>query len=157
HPGSCGPLILVGCGTFDPVARAQLKTAIAERMSDDVRARLEQAEQLAADEGLKAKAQAMSAVYSYELFASPHDDDKVDARAHHQPGDDMVPLQAAGTHPAASPPIDVPVLLLHGAYDPPPGRLILASLRPYLPQLEYRELERCGHYPWLEKWAAGTF
>ena len=29
--------------------------------------------------------------------------------------------------------------------------MIRASLAPYIPQLEYREWERCGHYPWLEK------
>jgi hypothetical protein len=47
--------------------------------------------------------------------------------------------------------IKAPVLMVHGTFDPHPGRLILASLEPYLPQLEYRELERCGHWPWLEK------
>ena len=29
--------------------------------------------------------------------------------------------------------------------------MIRAGLQPYLPQLEYREWERSGHYPWLEK------
>jgi hypothetical protein len=38
----------------------------------------------------------------------------------------------------------VPVLMAHGMYDPHPRRLISAGLRPYLPQLEYRELEHCG-------------
>jgi hypothetical protein len=28
--------------------------------------------------------------------------------------------------------------------------MIRASLEPYLPQLEYVQWERCGHYPWLE-------
>jgi len=41
--------------------------------------------------------------------------------------------------------------MLHGAYDPPPGRLVRTRLEPYLPQLEYRESERCGHRPWVEK------
>jgi pimeloyl-ACP methyl ester carboxylesterase len=41
--------------------------------------------------------------------------------------------------------------MLHGSYDPHPGRMILASLRPCLPQIEYREWDHCGHYPWLER------
>ena len=41
--------------------------------------------------------------------------------------------------------------MLHGAADPHPGLMIRASLEPYLPQLEYHEWERCGHYPWLER------
>jgi pimeloyl-ACP methyl ester carboxylesterase len=41
--------------------------------------------------------------------------------------------------------------MLHGAFDPHPGRMIRASLEPHLRELEYHEWERCGHYPWLEK------
>jgi pimeloyl-ACP methyl ester carboxylesterase len=40
--------------------------------------------------------------------------------------------------------------MLHGEHDPHPGRMIRASLAPHIPQLEYHEWERCGHYPWLE-------
>ena len=32
-----------------------------------------------------------------------------------------------------------------------PGKMIRNSLLPYLPHLEYHELERCGHSPWIEK------
>ena len=34
---------------------------------------------------------------------------------------------------------------------------VLAKLQPYLPQIEYVEWERCGHYPWREKHARGEF
>jgi pimeloyl-ACP methyl ester carboxylesterase len=63
----------------------------------------------------------------------------------------MLRLQAAGVYPAAFSAIDLPVLMLHGAEDPHPGALIRASLEPFLPQLEYHEWNRCGHYPWLER------
>jgi pimeloyl-ACP methyl ester carboxylesterase len=54
--------------------------------------------------------------------------------------------------------IKVPVLMLHGDFDPPhPGRLIRTSLESYMPQVEYREFESCGHYPWLEKSASEEF
>jgi pimeloyl-ACP methyl ester carboxylesterase len=157
HPGSTGPLILVGCGTFDLVARAELQRIIAQRMNDDIRARLKCTDQLDQDKRLKASAEAMLPVYSYDLLASPHEEDKVDARAHHETWDDMVRLQAEGIYPAAFAAIKVPILMVHGTFDPLPGRLILEGLRPYLPQLEYRELGRCGHYPWLERAAADTF
>jgi len=54
-------------------------------------------------------------------------------------------------YPKAFSAISSPVLMLHGTYDPHPGRMILASLKPHIPQLEYCEWERCGHYPWREK------
>ena len=63
----------------------------------------------------------------------------------------MVRLQNEGVYPAAFAAIKSPVLMLHGAVDPHPGEMIRASLAPYIPQLEYREWDRCGHYPWLEK------
>ena len=47
--------------------------------------------------------------------------------------------------------------MIHGSYDPRPGRLILESLRAYIPQLEYREFERCSHYTWLERAVADSF
>jgi pimeloyl-ACP methyl ester carboxylesterase len=157
HPGSTGPLVLVGCGTFDPVARAAFQRITAERMNDEIRARLKLAEQLAEDDGLKARAEAMTPVHSYDLVSSPHQDDKVDVRAHRETWDDMLRLQTKGVYPAAFAAIKVPVLMVHGTFDPHPGRLIFEGLRPHLPQLDYRELERCGHYPWLERAAAEAF
>jgi hypothetical protein len=47
--------------------------------------------------------------------------------------------------------------MLHGDVDPHPGAMIYESLKPHLRRLEYRELERCGHYPWLELHARAEF
>ena len=41
HPASVGPLVLVGCGTFDPVARARMRATLEERMGDELRHRLD--------------------------------------------------------------------------------------------------------------------
>jgi pimeloyl-ACP methyl ester carboxylesterase len=157
HPDASGPLVLVGCGTFDPVARAELQKTIAERMTDDIRADLEKSEHLGGDQGLRASARAMNRIYSYDLMACPHHDDEIDARGHDEAWRDMVRLQERGIYPASFSTITAPVLMVHGAYDPHPGRLIFRSLKPFVPHLEYRELEQCGHYPWLERAAAGTF
>jgi len=54
HPTSTGPLVLVGCGTFDPVTRAAMQSTIAERMSGEIHARLKYAEELDPGERLKA-------------------------------------------------------------------------------------------------------
>jgi len=63
----------------------------------------------------------------------------------------MVRLQKLGVYPQTFSKIKVPVLMLHGAFDPHPGEMIRDSLLPHLPQLEFRQWERCGHYPWLER------
>jgi pimeloyl-ACP methyl ester carboxylesterase len=69
----------------------------------------------------------------------------------------VVRLQAEGVYPAAFASIKVPLLMVHGTFDPHPGQLIRASMQPFLPQLEYHEWEHCGHYPWLEKATADKF
>jgi pimeloyl-ACP methyl ester carboxylesterase len=157
HPGSTGPLVLVGCGTFGPVARAAMQSTIAERMNDEIRAQLKHADELDSSARLKASAEATALIYSYDPLSFPHADDEVDARAHDETWNDMLRLQAEGIYPAAFAAIKVPVLMVHGAFDPHPGRLIEQTLRPYLPQLDYRELEHCGHYPWIERAAADVF
>jgi pimeloyl-ACP methyl ester carboxylesterase len=126
-------------------------------MNDAIRARLKLADELAGDDGLKARAEAMTSTHSCDLLSSPHQDDKVDVRAHGETWDDTLRLQTKGVYPAAFAAIKVPVLMVHGTFDPHPARLIFGGLRPYLPQLDYRELERCGHYPWLERAAAEAF
>jgi len=66
-------------------------------------------------------------------------------------------LQEEGVYPAIFARIHMPVIMMHGAHDPHPGRMIEAGLKPYLPQLEYCQWEKCGHYPWLEKAARIEF
>jgi pimeloyl-ACP methyl ester carboxylesterase len=135
-----------------------MQDTIGQRMSTEIRKRLERAEQLTnADERLKAFADAVNPIYSYDPLPSSPSNESVDAKAQKETWGDMVRLQMEGIYPAAFTKIRVPVLMAHGDYDPHPGRLIRDSLRPYVPQLDYRELQRCGHYPWQEKHAAETF
>jgi pimeloyl-ACP methyl ester carboxylesterase len=153
YPGSAGSLVLIGCGTFDPAARARLQAICEERMDDGLRRRLERLpeEFPDPDERLKVMGNLRLPLYSYELVSTDQEVEACDARAHHETWQDMLRLQQEGVYPEAFAVINAPVIMLHGAADPHPGRMIWASLEPYLPQLEYCEWERCGHYPWLEK------
>lgn len=76
HPSSTGPLILVGCGTFDVGARAELQRILAGRMNDDIRAQLKRADQLNPDERLKAPALAMVQVYHPRVYCEARTRDK---------------------------------------------------------------------------------
>jgi pimeloyl-ACP methyl ester carboxylesterase len=157
HSQLVGPLVLIGCGTFDPVARSQMQATIENRMDDHLRQRLQHlAEEFAdPDQRMRAYGELILPLYSYELMSNDREHDQeieaCDARAYDETWADMVRLQAQSIYPAAFSTIKTPVIMLHGAIDPHPGRMILASLKPYLPQIEYHEWERCGHYPWLER------
>jgi pimeloyl-ACP methyl ester carboxylesterase len=153
HPGCVVSLVLIGCGTFDPAARERLRAIREERMDDGLRRRLERLSEEFPDpdERLSVLGNLMRPLDSYELVPADREVEACDARAHQETWEDMVRLQEEGVYPAAFAAIAAPIIMLHGAVDPHPGRMIRASLEPYLPQLEYHEWERCGHYPWLEK------
>ena len=153
HPALAGPLVLIGCGAFDPAARARLQAILEERVGDPLRLRLERLsdEFPDPDQRLRVKSDLILPLYSYELATTDLEVEKCDARANEETWADMVRLQEQGVYPAVFSAIRSPVLMLHGAVDPHPGRMIRASLEPYVPQIEYREWEHCGHYPWLEK------
>jgi len=137
YPRDVVGLCIVGSGTFDLQARAVFKAAIAEELV----------------EGPRADRDAIiDRLYNVDPLPEDALDSAVfDERANEQSWNDMLRLQGDGTYPAAFSAIEVPVLMVHGAADPHPGCMIRDSLRPFLAQLEYRELERCGHYPWRER------
>jgi pimeloyl-ACP methyl ester carboxylesterase len=159
HPGEAGPLVLIGCGTFDRAARDRMRAICEERMSEDLRQRIERLpeEFPDPDERLRELGNLMLPLYSYEPVTRDLKIAACDARANDETWTDMVRLQDEGVYPAAFSAIDAPVLMLHGVLDPHPGRMIEATLRPHLPQLEYREWKRCGHYPWLERAVGDEF
>ena len=159
HPDLAGPLVLIGCGTFDIGARARMREILDARMDDELRRRLANLaeECIDPDERLRVQGRLILPLYSYDPNAGELELGACDARANRETWDDMVRLQQEGVYPAAFSAIRRPVLMLHGDADPHPGRRIQASLQPYLPQLEYREWERCGHYPWLERAAREEF
>ncbi len=159
HPADVACLVLIGCGTFDAAARQRMDAIRKERMTETRARRLERlaAEPSDPDERLRAMGRLFQRIDSYELISATDELERCDARAHEETWQDMLRLQAEGVYPSAFGTISVPVIMMHGAADPHPGRLIRASLVPHLPQLEYREWERCGHYPWLEKAARDDF
>jgi pimeloyl-ACP methyl ester carboxylesterase len=159
HPNRLEALVLIGCGTFDTGTRAQLEATRTERINGDLRKRLDalEREYASPDERLRAMGRLYRQIDSYDLIACEDETVSCDAQAHIETWNDMLRLQAEGVHPAAFANIYLPVIMLHGAYDPHPGRLIRDGLKHYMPQLEYVEFERCGHYPWLERAAMQDF
>jgi pimeloyl-ACP methyl ester carboxylesterase len=152
HPGMVGPIVLVCSGTFDLAARDRLSANLAKRMDQDMRRRLERVQQLPnPNDRFRALGDLTMEIYSYDLATTDQEIDESEPGSNHETWEDMVRLQNEGVYPAAFAVIKSPVLMLHGARDPHPGGMIRASLARYIPQLEYREWERCGHYPWLEK------
>lgn len=152
HPDSTGPLVLVGCGTFDLGAREEFKRRLAARLAGGLQAEIDSlgANEPDRDARLAAKAKVIGRAYEGEPAEPDRDTLWVDSRGNREAWDDMLRLQSEGTVPLAFRAIRGPVLMIHGDSDPHPGLMIRDSLLPYLPQLEYHEIPVCGHDPWRE-------
>lgn len=161
HPHDAGPLVLVGCGTFDLKARARLNTTIESRLDGNLRKQIDHLQSLPANGGdtLHQLYKLTEPIYCYDPDTTdePGEIISFDERAHVETWNDMVRLQENDIYPAAFTAIVSPALMLHGAHDPHPGRMIYESLKPYIRQLEYREWERCGHKPWIERHVRDEF
>lgn len=158
HPTMVGPIVLVCSGTFDVPSRERLIANMDRRMDAEMRRKLDRLKQLPdPNERFRALGEFTMELYSYDLATTDQEIDESEPGSNSETWDDMVRLQGEGVYPAAFAAIESPALMLHGAADPHPGDMIRASLAPYIRQLEYREWERCGHYPWLEKYVREEF
>lgn len=159
HPGRAGPIVLIGCGTFDRRSRTRFRSSVEERISPELRQRMARARTCISDpdERLRALVDLLLPVYSVDPVTDDLELGDVDARANRETWADMLRLQEDGTYPSSFTSINSSVLMLHGSDDPHPGPMVRASLVPYLPQIEYHEWERCGHYPWIERTVSEDF
>ncbi|HSN24721.1 MAG TPA: alpha/beta fold hydrolase [Kofleriaceae bacterium] len=133
-------VVAVCSGTFDLASRAVFRAALPDTSGLSPR---------------EAFAAIDRAYHVDPLPPDPLDATVVDHDSRHGTWNDMLRLQAEGRYPAAFAAITAPVLVVHGADDPHPGAMIRDSLP--IPQLVYRELPRCGHYPWHERHARAEF
>jgi pimeloyl-ACP methyl ester carboxylesterase len=163
HPDRSGPLVLVGCGTFDAVSRAQMQETRRQRQTPAYHRQVARitAEVHDAAERLRLIHEAGAFIDNYDPLPSSADPDATippfDLQAHLDTWNDMLKMQQTGIYPAAFAAITAPVIMLHGAYDPHPGTAIYDSLKPIIPQLEYHAWEQCGHSPWAERMVRDDF
>jgi pimeloyl-ACP methyl ester carboxylesterase len=162
YPDSIGALVLIGCGTFDQESRKRMNETIESRLDETSRTRLRSIsdDYVDPEERLREYHKLTSRAYSYDPIPPEEQLELVepfDARAHQETWNDMLRLQEKGIYPSAFSRIKSPALMLHGAYDPHPGKMIYASLLAHIPHLEYHELENCGHSPWQERQARKEF
>ena len=156
HPDQTGPIVVVGCGTFDQASSKRRREIIEERMDAELRDKLNRIETESVDPVQRFMRKVrltrhLSDFDTIDPYAECEEWEPFDLQAHGETWDDMMRLQAENFYPQAFVSIKSPVLMVHGQYDPHPGAMIRDNLLNYIPHLEYRELERCGHYPWNEK------
>jgi pimeloyl-ACP methyl ester carboxylesterase len=168
YPEDVAALVLVGCGTYDESSRALHRRSLEKRMGEAERHRIAALEDQLESESNTAARDALfgelGALYmeaeSHELLDVSGDsanDLAADEAGYRETWNDVLRLQREGIEPAAFRGISARVLMIHGAVDPHPGASTRDVLSRFVPQLEYVELDRCGHEPWRERHARDRF
>ena len=166
HPSDVQRLILIGCGTFDSRSREVYEAAMAERMDADQRRRFEDLTARMAAEPDRGRRNELFAelgslstrIQAFDPLATGSEDETFcDEAGFRETWRDAVSLQQQGIQPAEFARIEAPVTMIHGDADPHPGRLIFESLGPFVRDIQYRELPRSGHTPWIERHAREAF
>ena len=166
YPTQVERLILIGCGTFDRRAREAYEAAMTERMDADLRRRFEELTVRLAGETDRRRRDKLFAefgslctrIQAFDPLASESEEEMLyDEVGFRETWSDAVSLQEQGIQPAEFAAVKAPVTMIHGDADPHPGRLIFESLEPIISNIQYRELSRCGHTPWIERHAKEAF
>jgi pimeloyl-ACP methyl ester carboxylesterase len=170
YPAAVSKLVLVGCGTYDEATRALLHNAIHQRLGPEGRERVAQlTAQLVGETTAvqrEAALQRLGSIHAgletYAPIENENDTDPaellpLDPEGHTETWNDVIRLQRTGIEPQTFSQIRAPVLMVHGDYDLHPGPATRDLLRQYIPQLEYLNLQRCGHEPWREEHARESF
>lgn len=159
HEALISGLILVGCGTFSPEARTEMKKRVSASMSQSQEFMLRKImkKQSLSDSDLFNLGQLMNDVYAFCEDRSYHSTLSADAKGYHEAWEDMMRLQNEGVYPQAFSSIRCPVFMIHGIQDPHPMEMIYNDLKKYVKQMKLSGLARCGHNPWREKGARHEF
>ena len=151
-------LVLVGCGAFDLTSRELMQRTLKKRMTQDLQKKLNALNQKNGDPDRNLAAMGLAIRPLYCLDARPQPElPQCNAMTHHETWQDMLKCQEKGIYPQAFACIDLPAIMLHGEYDPHPGREIHRELKKYIPHMEFRQWQDCGHDPWLEKRVSRDF
>ncbi len=159
-------VILIGCGTFDEHSRKVYRDNMDINTTNDDRKRIEKIEVRLRKENDKYKRNELfgelgsiyCCIQSYKLYG--HCDNDIlhfDEEGFRQTWADAISLQQQGIQPAEFANIRAPVTMIHGDDDPHPGKMIYKSLAPFIRNLQYIGLPRCGHKPWTERYAKDDF
>jgi pimeloyl-ACP methyl ester carboxylesterase len=156
-------LILIGSGAYEEKYAGDVMKTRLNRLS-----RIEKEEALSLMEALNSSVSAddstlarfgelISKVDSYDLL--PHDNEILAYQydVHQAVWEQASKFRSSGELLKVGQRIQCQVVAIHGDYDPHPAEGVEKSLSRVLRDFRFVTLERCGHRPWLERYARDRF
>ena len=161
HPDYVEKLILVSSGPFEDKYINEMKKTLAERMSSEDKREFYKLEDMFEKDGdeiwLGEYGKLITELSSYELI----EDDEFEVNVHDEVNrsvwKEAEELRSSGELLELGEEIECPVVAVHGEYDHHPYEGVKEPLEKVLNDFRFVLLEKCGHYPWREKYAKREF
>jgi pimeloyl-ACP methyl ester carboxylesterase len=158
YPGSAKKLIMIGAPPFEERYTADITETRLSRLTPEEKEWLLIAEQQmksAPDknpEMIKRYIDLMIRADSFDLIPSENSDIEFHPEVFQRIWEEASRLRSSGKLITYAENIICPVVALHGNYDPHPAEGVRVPLNKALKSFRFILLEKCGHYPWKEKY-----
>ncbi|GIP31685.1 alpha/beta fold hydrolase [Paenibacillus sp. J2TS4] len=163
YPEQVKKLVLIGSGPFEERYASEISAVRMNRMNDGEKIKFaELTKKLSrpdanTDKVLKQFGQLMSALDSYAPISVEAEEGSVDFELYHSVWGEASKLRASGLLLEYGNQITCPVVAIHGKYDPHPYQGVIEPLSTIIKDFRYILLEKCGHTPWMERFAKQRF
>jgi pimeloyl-ACP methyl ester carboxylesterase len=164
HPSLAKKLILISSGPFEQKYVKPILDTRLHRMSERDKIRFHQLICVLENPFAKSKNQAfaelgklLAKTDSYDPVRSKHDDANARYDIYKCVWRQAASLRRTGTLLQCGKKIRCPVVAVHGDFDPHPDRGVEMPLRKVLHEFKFILLKKCGHQPWVERFARENF
>lgn len=164
HPELVSKLILVCSSPFTPRFAGGIRAARLARLNDDDRKTVEALRTSLGDPETPDKNERLAQIAKLYFKADTLDPITTDTEAievqldvNQSVSREAGSLRTTGDLLRLADDIRCPVVAIHGDYDPHPADGVRLPLERVLSNFRFVLLERCGHYPWLERQARDRF
>lgn len=163
YPGIVSKLILISAGAFEERYNSELISKRFDRLDEDLREEVYDISHQLQNESsfdtapLKRFGKIMQIADSYELETYEESQVSFDVEIYNSIWKEADKMRKNGKLLEAASKIKCPVVAIHGIQDPHPIEGVEIPLGKILPNFKMISLDRCGHYPWFEKYAKKEF
>jgi len=164
HPLLVKTLILVSCGVFEDKYAEHITGTRLSRLTEGEMRAVDSLSRTLDDPNATQKNQAFAALSKYISKADsydplPSESDIIECQydIYLSVWKDAQEMRTSGRLIALGRQIRCPVVAIHGDYDPHPAAGVRVPLSSVLKDFRFILLEKCGHYPWLERAAIERF
>jgi pimeloyl-ACP methyl ester carboxylesterase len=163
-PSLIQKLILVSSGPFDPAYAHDIQLIRLKRLSPEERKEAERLSSALSDPGLddpdaafEKLGQLLSRADTFDRRDTPCCVLKYNYKQLQRIWPEASRLRQSGMLLARAAEIQCPVVAIHGNYDSHPAEGVRKPLSGAVKNFRFFLLDRCGHRPWVEKWARDEF